>query len=388
MAETLQTPDGRPLHLQVVIDSLAWGGAESLLADYAVGAERIGIRLSVAFMLEAAQPAERLVEVGIEPTLLPAKSMIGRKEHLMMRRHLKSTRPDLLHTHLGTSDFIGGIAARSLGIPTVSTIHVADWGETLRERTKDSLDALVRRRFDKKVITVSDAARRVYLDRGWDRPEHVVTVHNGIIGDLDPGAGGRVRSELGIGEGDFVIAMVGVLRVEKRHDVAARAVGMLLSEFPQARLLIVGDGPMREEVERAVVPLGDRAIMAGYREDVLEVLDASDALVHTSRTDAFPTALIEAMAARVPVVATAVDGVPEIVRDSETGILLSPPPDADAVAEALGTLLRDAELRSRMGTAGRERFEREFTVDRWLDRIVPIYREALGQMAGPATLAK
>ena len=118
--------------------------------------------------------------------------------------------------------------------------------------------------------------------------------------------------------------------------------------------------------------------MLGHRTDVMQLLDASDVLVHPSEADAFPTALIEAMAASVPVVATAVGGIPEIVVDGETGVLVPGPATAAQLTAALEPLVTDAELRARMGAAGRARYEREFTVETWARRTRELYDRILG----------
>ncbi len=177
--------------------------------------------------------------------------------------------------------------------------------------------------------------------------------------------------------------MVSVLRRGKGHDVAASAIAGLTQRFPQLRLLVLGEGADRAEIEHALAPLDDRAILTGHRDDVLTVLDAVDVLIHPSSFDAFPTALLEAMAARVPVVATDVGGIPEIVVDGETGVLIPPPPTVAGLATALHPLLADADLRRQLGAAARSRFEAQFTVDAWLARLMPVYAIALDQGPDP-----
>ncbi len=304
--------------------------------------------------------------------------MLGRRDRQRVREHLASVRPDLLHTHLGYADFLGGLAARSLSIPSLSTIHVMEWGSSLRERSKDRLMFLVRRHCMAKVITVSNAARDAYLATGWDRPDHVTTVHNGIRAPAPAPDGGRgLRRALGIASEDVVVAMVTVLRLGKGHDIAARAIAMLRDDFPNLKLLVLGDGPDRAEIERQLGVAGDAVVMAGFRDDVPAVLDWVDVLVHPSRIDAFPTALLDALASSTPVVATAVGGIPEIVADGETGLLLKPPPTEDELSGALRRLLESRDLRLRMAERGREVFEARFTADRWIERLVPVYDDAL-----------
>ncbi len=236
---------------------------------------------------------------------------------------------------------------------------------------------LARRHCTARVITVSEAARNAYLATGWDRPDHVTTVNNGIRADKPAQSGKRLRRELGIADDDLVVAMVAVLRRGKGHDIAARAIAELRDEYPSLKLLVLGDGPDRTEVERQLAVAGDAVLMAGFRDDVLEVLDGAEILVHPSRIDAFPTALLDALASRTPVVATAVGGIPEIVTDGETGYLLEPPPTVDSVGGALRRLLENPGLRQRMGARGREVFEARFTADRWIERLLPVYEDAL-----------
>lgn len=371
----------RPLRVHVLIDSLTWGGAETLLTDFAIGAPDAGIELSVGYLNERSAAAGRLREVGIEPALVPIQSLLRKADRELVRRHIADVGPDLLHTHLGYSDFHGGLAARALGVPTVATLHVMHWGKTLRERTKARIIALARRRCAHRVIAVSDAARGRYLETGWDLPERVITIHNGIVGSATPGVGGRVREELGIAHDERVVVMVSVLRRGKGHDIAARAVELLRDAYPRLRLVALGEGPDRAEIYAALARLGDRALMPGHRDDVLGVLDAADVLIHPSSFDAFPTALLEAGAAGVPAIATNVGGIPEIVSHGENGLLIDPPPTATGLATALDKLLGDSGLRARMGERGRKLFQARFTVDHWMHRLIPVYQQAMRAQA-------
>jgi glycosyltransferase involved in cell wall biosynthesis len=253
-----------------------------------------------------------------------------------------------------------------------------EWqGETQRDRIRARLVAWGRRRFADRVIAVSEAARRRYIAEGWDRPERVSTIYNGIAGNPHPGAGPAERQRLGLAPGHLVVGMLSTLRPEKGHDVAVEAVGQLRSELPQLRLLILGDGPLRPRIEQLAAPLGEAVVMAGHQEDVMAALDAVDVLLHPSFHEAFPTALLEAMAASVPVVATRVGGIPEIVEEETSGLLVDAPPQPDAVAAALRRLAADESLRRQMGRAGRERFQRDFTAAVWAQRTRALYDDLL-----------
>jgi glycosyltransferase involved in cell wall biosynthesis len=368
----------RPVRVHVLIDTLGVGGAEVLLADFAAVASPEGVELSVGYLKEVGMghAAVRLRAVGVEPRCVAIPPRLGLEAFRRVRRHLAHVRPDLVHTQLGYSDLLGGPAARSLGLPTVATIHSHAPPATARERVKARMMTTARHVSAARVIAVSESARAAYLSAGA-APKRVVVVHNGILGRAEPGAGGRVRSELRLGEHNLVAAMVSSLRPEKGHDVALDTLRASLERFPSLRLVVVGDGPLRPWLERAAAPLGDRVVLAGYRPDILAVLAAADVLVQPSRADAFPTAILEAMAASVPVVATDVGGIGELVRDGVTGTLVAAPPRPAAFAAALAPLLEERALRQRLGAAGRERFEHEFTAARWARRLREVYVEVL-----------
>ena len=370
--------------MHALIDNLGCGGAELLLSEFARDAPEAGIDLSVGYLSDRCGEvaAHRLREVGVDPVFVPVSSMIGPGDLRRVRDHLRGARPDLVHTHLGTSDWLGGVAARSLGIASVSTLHAADWrGGSASGTARLRLSALARRRCAHRVIGVSESARRAYLATGWDRPDHVVVIHNGVAGRERLGDGRDVRHELAIPDDAPVVVMVSTLRPEKAHDAALAAVPALRRRFPSVRLVVVGDGPERVRLEALVRATGEAVVMTGYRDDVMAVMDAADVLLHPSHIEAFPTTLLEAMAASVPIVATAVGGVPEIVRDGETGLLIEPPPDPGRIADAVGRLLADARLRSRIGAAGRARFEQTFTLRRWVERTRAAYDDVLSGVA-------
>jgi glycosyltransferase involved in cell wall biosynthesis len=372
-----------PLRVHALVDSLTCGGAELLLAELGAAAPAAGIDLSVGYLQERdGNPGvERLREVGIEPVLVGIPGHLYPSALTRVRRHLAGIRPDVVHTHLGNADLLGGVAARSLRMPALSTIHASDWrtagDDGAADYVKTRLMALARRRCTARVIAVSEGARRSYIEGGWDVPEHVVTVYNGLARAQQPGAGRAVRAELGVDEGDLLVVTVSALRPEKAHDVTLAAIAALRERFPSLRLVIVGDGPARAEVERAAAPLGDAVVFAGYRSDVMAVLDAADVLVNPSRTDAFPTALLEAMAAGVPVVATDVGGMPEIVDQGQTGVLIEAPPHPRRLAEALVPLLDDRDLRLALGERARQRFSERFAADRWAERLHAVYEDVV-----------
>ncbi|MEJ2887379.1 glycosyltransferase family 4 protein [Actinomycetospora aeridis] len=369
------------LRIAALIDGLGWGGAEALLVDFALGARAIGVEVVVGYLedKDGSPMAARLRAHGVPVELLGVDRMLQRDAVGRVRRWLRAVGPDVLHTHLGYSDLLGVLAARPLGVPAVCTIHVMssrDRGAG-RDGVKSALFALARRRGTARVVAVSDQARAAYLAAGRDRPSHVVTVHNGVVDDVSAGAGRRVRAELGIDAGDVVLLQLAVLRAGKGHDEAVAAVASLARAGRPVRLLVAGDGPERARIGALAAAAGPCVDVLGHRDDVAALLDAADVLVHPTAADAFPTALLEAARAAVPVVATAVGGVPEIVRDGVTGLLLPAPVDEEDLGAALRALVDDPERRAGMGAAARRVYEEEFTAQRWAERLRSVYEDAL-----------
>ncbi|MEJ7783955.1 MAG: glycosyltransferase [Solirubrobacteraceae bacterium] len=375
----------RPIvHVHHLIDTLATGGAETLLAELTRVAGDQGLHITVGYLQDRAGGAahERLLAAQDEVKLVGIPGRLGPTALWRTRTHLAAVAPDILHTHLGYSDLLGCLAARSLGLPAVSTVHQEVWHDgTAKSRLRARLTAHSRRAGTQRVIAVSEPTRAAYLATGWDRPDRVVTIRNGVAGRAQPGAGVRIRQELALRPGALVVGTLSALRPEKSHDVAIAAVGMLLDEYPSLRLVIPGDGPHREAVQVLAERLGDRVVLAGSRVDVMSLLDAYDVLLHPSRpgAEALPTACLEAMAASVPVVATDVGGTREVLAGGASGVLVPSGAGFVEVAAALSPLLDDPQRRRALGEAGRRRFEAEFTAERWAQRLGVLYREVLAE---------
>jgi glycosyltransferase involved in cell wall biosynthesis len=380
-----------PIRVHAVITELGFGGAETLLVDFAAVAPSVDIELSVSFLHPSASQAaaERLRSIGTQPVLVPFRRLVSLSDHRAVRAHLAALRPDLVHTHLRTADLVGGVAARRAGLPQVSTLHGFDWDAGVtdltgaRARAGIALTRMARRRLARRLIAPSKAVERGYLADTGDSSEHVVTMYSGSARTARPEAGRAIRDELEIGADEFVVAMLSWLHPLKGHATAIEAAGRLADRLPGMRLLIVGEGPEEERLRGDAERLAPPVLFAGYRDDVMEVLDAADLLLHPSRMEGFPITLLEAMAARVPILASRVGGIPEIVDDGDTGVLLDPPVAAEGVAAAITTLHDDAALRARLAENAHRRFEERFTIDRWARRLRTFYDQEL-ELTAPA----
>jgi glycosyltransferase involved in cell wall biosynthesis len=215
-------------------------------------------------------------------------------------------------------------------------------------------------------------------------PERTLLVENGV--DIDAFAGARetpgLRRSLEIDDGRRIVACVGRLARGKNQDVLIRAMRRVRVAFPDAMLLLVGDGPLRPELEALVAreELQEGVRFARERTDVAEVLAASEVFVLPSDAEGIPLSLIEAMAAAKPVVATRVPGNVDVIRDPAFGALV-PPRDPDALAMAIESLLSDPERARKLGSAGQAHVRSEFDIRATLARLERIYDEVLEERA-------
>ena len=364
-----------------LIHELGPGGAEHVLVDLARVAPEAGLEMRVLSLMPLAghRYPQILRGLGVRVDSLDLPSRWDPRGPGRAVRLLRADPPDLLHSHLKHADLVGAYAAPRLGVPLVSTLHLVEDEVGIVGRLKRDLGAWARRRRAARTIAVSEALRRWYLGAFAVDPATVVTIPNGIPSP-DPVPAERraaLRAELGVPDGALLAVMVAIFRPGKGHDDLLDAAG-LLGETP-VRVVLAGSGPEEPRLRARVRAecRDGRVTFAGFREDVGVLLAAADMVVHPSHADALPTALIHALAAGVPAVATQVGGIPEIV-GSDAGILVSAQ-DPPALAAAIRELAGDAPRRRRMGEAARERFSAEFAGARWARRLRDLYAEVLAE---------
>ncbi|HUG06690.1 MAG TPA: glycosyltransferase [Candidatus Limnocylindria bacterium] len=371
----------RPIRLLWLIDSLTVGGAEALVVPFArrAAAERIELTVCARTTI-GGNPLENDVRAtGVEVVNLEATTLRDRAAFRRLMRTIGERKIDLIHAHLAYASIWGALAARRARIPLVASLHVAPAADAgLKERARRQILVWLLNRHAERIVFVSAALAAEWRKSSSLRAGKLSVVHNGI--DVNPPAsvgGEDVRSELGLAVGAPLVMTVSVLRAGKGIDVLLRAAARILEESPSCRFAIVGDGPMRETWQKLAGELGvaEAIVWTGYRRDVSRLLAAADLFVLPTLRDAFPTVLLEAMAAGKPIVASDVGGVPEIVDDA-TGRLV-PPADEGALARAILEALRDRHWRDRAGAAAASRLLERFSIDAWLSRLRAMYDEVL-----------
>jgi glycosyltransferase involved in cell wall biosynthesis len=285
---------------------------------------------------------------------------------------------DLIHAQLQDATIFAAAAHKLTGIPIVVTRHlIDDDAQNWRRRMRNRLEQFAIRHTVARIITVSDAARDSYAARLRLPPSRFQTIYNGI--DLERFGPSEdkvmLRRALHLpGEGPLVV-MVGVMRPGKGQDVAIDAMRSLTG----VHLLLVGDGkpPFRTDLEARARGLEACVHFWGQRLDVPEILRAADLLILPSDNEALPTVLIEAGASALPVIATRVGGIPEIVDDDITGILI-PPRDPAALAGAIRRLADDPGAARAMGQRAYERVRGIFTLPNQAEQTMALYQTVVG----------
>jgi glycosyltransferase involved in cell wall biosynthesis len=342
---------------------------------------------SMAFVAEGRDvEIVRIDELGRE--ISPLRDLAAT---LRLARLIRRERPDILHTHTAKAGTVGRVAALLAGRRRPPIVVHTFHGHVLRGYF-GPLRSLVFRLLERwlaahttALIAVSPQVRDDLVDLHVAAPERFVVIRLGIELDerVHGAQNGRLESRryLGIPPDRFAVGWIGRMTAVKRTDDVLLAFKRLRDEGVDAVLCLVGDGPDRVQLERRAHELGVMrdTLFLGYQEDVAQFYAAFDALVLPSSNEGTPVSAIEALAAGRPVVATRVGGVPDVVEEGKDGFLVEPGA-TDELADRLGQLARDPELRERMGRAGRERVLPRYAVDRLVDDVDRLYRSLLSEV--------
>jgi glycosyltransferase involved in cell wall biosynthesis len=305
-------------------------------------------------------------------------------------RLIRQEQPHIVDTHTAKAGLLGRLAALLAGVPiVVHTYHghvlhgyygpLTDWFLRSMERTLAFITD--------QIITVSEQVKRELVSYAVAPPSKIAVIPLGF--DLQPFLAcqdhrGQFRHELGIPDGARLVAIVGRLYPIKNHRLFLDAAACVAIQEPSTRFVIVGDGVLRPAMQQHAHELGiaDRVIFTGWRRDLPRVYADTDILVVSSNNEGTPVAAIEAMAAGRPVVATRVGGLPDLIAEGETGLLI-PPKDPHGLATAILCLLQDPETAWRMGQAGQAKVRERFSLQRLLTDMEQCYHQLLTQNGFP-----
>ncbi len=375
-----------PISVLHFTNSLARGGAEEHILTLLRGLDRKHFRLHLACPPRLANLLRADIPQDVE--LIPLEwrrpSQLGAAIRLW--RALRERRVKILHSHLFYSSLFASPVGWLARVPViVETQHLRESWRRGWLKSRFIIDRLAGRFVD-FYIAVSEANAR-YLAGDKGLPARKITViRNGCeLRRFDPAADPPLplKRELGFADDDPVVLVIGRLEPQKGHGVLIDAYPAVRREFPAARLVCLGEGSLRASLEEEVRAKGleDAVRFVGFRANVPEWLAMADITVLPSFYEGLPIAAIESLAAGRPMVASAVDGTPEVVVNGRTGLTV-PPGDAPALAKALCQMLRDPAARKAMGTEGRRWAMENFSQEQQLRRTQELYLRALARHQG------
>jgi len=357
-----------------VLSSFGVGGQERVALDLAIGQKARGHTVSVLSL--APEPdgamADEFREHGIAVGRVVKRDGVDASLVPRLARALRDYAADVVHTHNPLPLIYGALAARLSGAAAIHTKHGVNPGSRGHRMLRRAAAQLTH-----AFVAVSDTTEQQARDQNDAPANRLHMIANGIRLDRyrpDADARAATRAELGLPEDAWVVGTVGRLDEYKNQSLLVRAMAPLLSD--RVRLVIVGDGPARRQVEDEVARLmnPEYVVMTGRRMDVPRIVPAFDVFALSSTTEGLPLVVPEAMAAGLPIVTTAVGGLPSVIDEGVTGMLV--PVEEQPLRHALRTLEQDRELAARLGAKARQTALARYSADRMVDAYLELYRRA------------
>ncbi|MGQ4659074.1 glycosyltransferase [Lysobacter sp. F6437] len=378
---------GRHVRLLLLTDTpvLAAGGSERFLRNLIAGLPADGYEITVvqlnAQLGEGIERAPVFARPNVKVQVIPVDAVYGRRglrALWALRRRLRDEPFDIVQSHHEKADLLNALLPRRPG-----RLHVSNRRDLGFKKSRKLRQAfrLVNHRFDAVVAPALEILVALAGGEGVDR-QRTVWIPNGVdTGQFRPPSPAerlRARSELGLGASDLVLGCAARLVPVKRHVDLVAAFAVLHAQRSEARLLLVGDGPLRDDIRRQAEALGiaDAVLLAGNREDIDAVLPALDIAVLASSSEGMSNALLEAMACGLPIIATTVGANGQLVQHGENG-LLCPPCEPDVLAQAMLELAEAPVRRRAMGNASRARVQADHSVETMINAYERMYQRLL-----------
>jgi glycosyltransferase involved in cell wall biosynthesis len=364
--------DVRPRRIALPLESDGPGGAEMMLIQFAEELRRRGHHvIPVGPAAGCGWLGGEFRKRGFAPQVFELHRALDPGTVRGLVRLFREQRVDLVHSHEFTMAVYGAVAAKWVGIPHVITLH---GGQSVLKAARRRVALKAAFRLSRAVVACSGATREQFTQELSLASERILTIPNGIA--FRAGDRSKVRRALGIGDDELLVLAVGRLVELKGHMVLLRALAQLRrAGLPDTwQVAIAGQGEL-EGVLRAFISeagLVGRAHILGHRDDVPDLLAGADIFTMPSLWEGLPVALLEAMFACKPVIASACSGIPEAIESGTHGLLV-PPGDQDALAEVLRRVLSDPDLRGRLGEAARDRASERYSVAAMVDAYEVVY---------------
>jgi len=372
----MSTAAHTPVTVAHVVQNLAIGGLERVVVNLAAHAHRDRFRPFIVCLGPGGPLVEQARAAGIDVFVVAKKRGFTPGTVATLARRFRTMGARVIHCHNAAPLVYGALAGRITRARVVYTAHGMKTSAASHPVRLDRLGMV------DAFVTVSEDARQIAIRQGGADDERVRTILNGVDTNAYQRAGSeqraRVRASLGLDAGAFVFVIVARLTPAKDHANLFRAFAELSSVNPSVRLVVIGDGELRDVLTGVVreLRMEERILLAGARDDVAELVGAFDCFVLSSFTEGLAMTLLEAMAAELPVVATGVGGNGEVVVDGETGLVV-PARDSERLREAMQWMAtHPAEARA-MGKRGRERASSTFSIEAMVNAYEDTYRRVL-----------
>ena len=369
-----------------MIDRLGPGGAEQLMPTILTNLAREGftIRICVLKVRHGNPIANDLEQLGFPVDLLLIPNLRHPLNLFRILKYIRNHQPAILHTQLEFSDILGTLAAKILGIPCVSTLHTLDtFADNQSATWRLKIRWFILRHYCNKILAVSEKTRAHHLESGRLGQHKLVTLYNGLdlsrFRILDETSQQQLKQALNLATESKVIITVAVLREPKGIQYMLKALPGILDKMPNVHYLIVGDGDYGSHLKNLSkeYKIEDHVTFTGRRTDIPALLSISDIFVLPTLIDALPTVLIEALAAGIPIVASNVGGIPEIIENELNGLLV-PSKNPDQLATACLRLLQDEKFSKQMIHAGDKIVQQKFAISVQVKNLIRIYKEVSG----------
>lgn len=367
----------RKINILHLVNGLAIGGAEKKLLDLVRSTDKEKYNVVVCSVGQGGPLQKEFEKLNLKVIVFRKKfafdfSLIFKVARLIREEHI-----DIVQTTLLYADLIGAIAAKIAKVPIVISWETVSHGanDCLRVKLRHKLGYRFAMKFVKKIVAVSNETRDSIIKSRGIQSDKLLTIHYGVDLRKYNGADGATnKKELGISGDAPVIGIVARLEEVKGHKYFVQAIPKLIEKFPNIKCILIGDGSLRKSLETQVEELNLKSCFhfLGFRDDVQAWLNAMDIFVLPSISEGLPNVVLEAMACKKPVIATAVGGIPEAVIDGVTGSLI-PPRDSDAIAQAISKLLENDKLTEELGSKSRLRVEEEFSLEREVSEFEKLY---------------
>ncbi|MFX0200593.1 MAG: glycosyltransferase family 4 protein [Candidatus Hodarchaeota archaeon] len=372
-------------HILFVIDNLSFGGGERVFAQIINGLLPKKYEIFVASLpseqFDKAIHNNRVQFLPIDFSKRLNFSLIPRLAKIINKNKI-----EIVHGQGARAEFYARLACKLAGISKyVSTIAMPVEGFDvgfLRKKIYALFDRFSEKFVD-RFLVVSDVLREAMIRDHGIPAEKIIRIYNGIeidhyLPQEEDGSREGIRREFNVGKDTAFIGAIGRLVWQKGFEYLIQAIPHILREFAQTKVLIVGEGPLRKELEALgkSMKIEGHLVFSGFRSDVKEILSAIDILVVPSLLEGFPMITLEAMAMGKPIIASDIDGIREQIIDGESGILI-PPKDLNAIGEAIIKLNRDEKLAQNMGWEARKRVEKEFSVEKMVTTTEQVYQSLI-----------